>query len=85
MNDNPQGYDHDEVRKPIWKKKSNEEHKVYANEDTYQTIKEISNKTEDKGDIHLFIGTPCHSEVSMHYVNAIISLTKACHKINIGS
>ena len=54
MNDNPQGYDHDEVRKPIWKNKPSEEHKIYANEDTYQTIKEINNKTEDKGDIHLF-------------------------------
>ena len=83
MSDNPQGYDHDKARKPIWKDKPNEQHKVYANEDTYQTIKEVNNHTEDIGDIHLFIGTPCHSEVSMHYVNAIISLTKACHKRNI--
>ena len=38
MNDNPQGYDHDEVRKPIWKKKSNEEHKVYL---TYLDVKAL--------------------------------------------
>jgi len=83
MNDNPQGYDFDEVRKPIWKEKPNDQQKVYANEDTYQTIKELKNTTEEKGDVHLFIGTPCHSEVSLHYVNALISLTKACHKRNI--
>jgi hypothetical protein len=83
MSDNPQGYDHDEVRKPIWKEKPQQEHKVYTNEDTYQTIKEIKNTTNEHGDLHLFIATPCHSEVSMHYVNAIISLTKACHKRNI--
>ena len=83
MSDNPQGYDHDEVRKPIWKKKPNVNHKTYTNEDTYQTIKEVNNTTEEKGDVHLFIATPCHSEVSLHYVNALISLTKACHKRNI--
>ena len=83
MSDNPQGYDHDEVRKPIWKKKQQEQHKVYTNEDTYQTIKEVTNTTNEKGDIHLFIGTPCHSEVSLHYVNALISLTKYCFKRKI--
>ena len=80
MSDNPQGYDHDEVRKPIWKKEPSEKHKIYTNEDTYQTIKEVNNTTNEKGDIHLFIGTPCHSEVSLHYVNALISLTKYCFK-----
>ena len=83
MSDNPQGYDHDEVRKPIWKKKQQEQHKVYTNEDTYQTIKEVTNTTNEKGDIHLFIGTPCHSEVSLHYVNALISLTEYCFKRKI--
>jgi len=79
MSDNPQGYDHDEVRKPIWKKEPHT-HKIYTNEDTYQTIKEVNNTTNEKGDVHLFIGTPCHSEVSLHYVNALISLTKYCFK-----
>ena len=83
MSDNPQGYDHEAVRKPIWKEKPEEPSKVYTNEDTYQTIKEVRNTTKEHGDIHLFVGTPCHSEVSMHYVNCIISLTKACHKRNI--
>lgn len=41
MSDNPQGYDHDEVRKPIWREEPQQEHKIYTNEDTYQTIKEI--------------------------------------------
>ena len=31
MSDNPQGYDHDEVRKPIWKKEPSEKHKTYTN------------------------------------------------------
>ena len=66
MSDNPQGYDHDGVRKPIWKKKPNVNHKTYTNEDTYQTIKEVNNTTEEKGDVHLFIAIPCHSEVSLH-------------------
>tara|TARA_R100001163_G_C5055272_1_gene191751 strand:+ start:846 stop:1742 length:897 start_codon:yes stop_codon:yes gene_type:complete len=83
MSDNPQGYDHDAVRKPIWKEKPEDQTKVYTNEDTYQTIKEARNTTNEHGDLHLFVATPCHSEVSMHYVNAIISLTKACHKRNI--
>ena len=83
MSDNPQGYDHEAVRRPIWKEKPEEQPKVYTNEDTYQTIKEVRSTTNQNGDFHLFVATPCHSEVSMHYVNAIISLTKACHNRNI--
>ena len=40
MSDNPQGYDHEAVRRPIWREKPEEQPKVYTNEDTYQTIKE---------------------------------------------
>ena len=83
MSDNPQGYDHEAGRRPIWKEKPDEQPKVYTNEDTYQTIKELRSTTKQNGDFHLFVATPCHSEVSMHYVNAIISLTKACHNRNI--
>ena len=33
----------------------------------------------------LFIGTPCHSEVSIHYTQSILELQKYCmqNKINI--
>ena len=81
--DNLQGYDHDEVIKPIWKDKN----EVSVNEDTYQTLKDVRTdslpmgytKDEVSKDV-IFVATPCHSEVSLHYVQSLINFTKLCYK-----
>ena len=66
----------------------------YINEDTYQTLQEVSietqsdyekaiepmwkeNKDEFK-DVELFVATPVHSEVSIHYTQALIEFQREC-------
>jgi|TARA_R100000654_G_scaffold53330_1_gene79448 hypothetical protein len=68
----------------------------YINEDTYQTLQEVSietqsdyekaiepmwkeNKDEFK-DVELFVATPVHSEVSIHYTQALIEFQRECFK-----
>ncbi len=68
----------------------------YINEDTYQTLQEVSIETQsdyekaieplwkDKVDqfknIELFVATPVHSEVSIHYTQALIEFQRECFK-----
>tara|TARA_R100001129_G_scaffold117633_1_gene81243 strand:- start:248 stop:1159 length:912 start_codon:yes stop_codon:yes gene_type:complete len=77
---NLQGFDHDAVTKPIWKNKQ----ETIINKDTYQTLKDIrvdqpqGLNNEWSKDI-IFVATPCHSEVSLHYVQGLIEFTKLCY------
>ncbi len=74
--------------KPIW---FNEDKTTFANEDTYQTIKHNkvdSNYTEinlgaKKVPYKIMVCTPCHSEVSMHYTQAVLKFQIECMKRNI--
>tara|TARA_R100000231_G_scaffold91817_1_gene69122 strand:+ start:533 stop:1408 length:876 start_codon:yes stop_codon:yes gene_type:complete len=66
----------------------------YINEDTYQTLQEVSIETQSdyekareplwKDDIdqfkkyQLFVATPVHSEVSIHYTQALIEFQQEC-------
>ena len=68
----------------------------YINEDTYQTLQEVNIETqsdyekaieplwkdsEDKfKNIQLFVATPVHSEVSIHYTQALIEFQQECFK-----
>ena len=68
----------------------------YINEDTYQTLQEVSIETQsdyekaieplwkDKVDqfknVELFVATPVHSEVSIHYTQALIEFQRECFK-----
>ena len=68
----------------------------YINEDTYQTLQEVSIETqsdyekaieplwveepEDYKNLQLFVATPVHSEVSIHYTQALIELQQMCFK-----
>jgi hypothetical protein len=47
--------------------------------------KEDAKPVSEPSKISLFVATPCHSEVSLHYVQAIIQLLKLCNskKVNI--
>ena len=73
--------------KPIWfgEKTTN------ANKDTYQTekIEKVdSNVTEiklgaSKPPYKIMVCTPCHSEVSMHYTQAVLKFQLECMKRNI--
>ena len=72
--------------KPIWFNK-----KINANEDTYQVEKlekvdsdvtEI-NLGESKPSYKIMVCTPCHSEVSMHYTQAVLKFQLECMKKNI--
>jgi len=71
---------------PIW---FNVDKKESANNDTYQTIK--TNKVENKvTEINLgtsphkiMVCTPCHSDVSMHYCQAVLKFQQACWKERI--
>ena len=68
----------------------------YINEDTYQTLQEVNiepqsnyeksieplwkeNKDQYK-DIEVFVATPVHSEVSIHYTQALIEFQQECFK-----
>jgi len=62
----------------------------YINEDTYQTLQEVSIETQSDYEkateplwkenkdqyknIEVFVATPVHSEVSIHYTQALIHL-----------
>jgi len=63
---------------PIW---FNNDKNVVENNDTYQTIK--TNKvTEinigDASPYKIMVCTPCHSDVSMHYCQAVLKFQQAC-------
>ena len=74
--------------KPIW---FNKEKKTSANVDTYQTekLEQVnSNYTEinlgaKKIPYKIMVCTPCHSEVSMHYTQAVLKFQLECMKRNI--
>ena len=74
--------------KPIW---FNQDKTTTANEDTYQTVKHSkidSNYTEinlGKKNIpyKIMVCTPCHSDVSMHYTQAVLKFQLECMKRNI--
>ena len=66
----------------------------YINEDTYQTLQEVNIETqsdyekaveplwkENKDqfkDVEIFVATPVHSEVSIHYTQALIEFQQEC-------
>ena len=67
---------------PIW---FNQDKTETPNGDTYQTIK--TNKVEnnvteinigDRSPYRIMVGTPCHSDVSMHYTQAVLKFQQAC-------
>ena len=70
---------------PIW---FNTDKKEEANADTYQTIK--TNKVASgKNTTEVYLGTsphkimvctPCHSDVSMHYCQAVLKFQQECHE-----
>ena len=66
---------------PIWFDK-----KTTPNEDTYQTIKK-SNVTEinlgGQPKYKIMVCTPCHSDVSMHYTQAVLKFQQECMRNNI--
>ena len=73
--------------KPIW---FNQEKKTSPNPDTYQTekLEQVnSNYTEinlgAKPKYKIMVCTPCHSEVSMHYTQAVLKFQLECMKRNI--
>ncbi len=66
---------------PIWFDKEK------PNKDTYQTIKTGSVVTEinvgGQPKYKIMVCTPCHSEVSMHYTQAVLKFQQECIKNNI--
>tara|TARA_B100001250_G_C19741808_1_gene763410 strand:- start:163 stop:1092 length:930 start_codon:yes stop_codon:yes gene_type:complete len=74
------------ANEPIWFNVDKEE---APNNDTYQTIK--TNKVEDKvteinvgvSPYKVMVCTPCHSDVSMHYCQAVLKFQQACWKKGI--
>jgi len=65
--------------KPIWFDKE-----TIANEDTYQTIKHNKiNLNLDNPSVKIMVATPCHSDVSMHYTQAVLKFQIECMKKNI--
>ena len=66
----------------------------YINEDTYQTLQEVSIETQSDYEkareplwkqnsnefekYQIFVGTPVHSDVSIHYTQALIEFQKEC-------
>ena len=70
--------------KPIW---FNNDKSVVENNDTYQTIK--TNKVTEinigEASPHkVMVCTPCHSDVSMHYCQAVLKFQQACWAKKIG-
>ena len=67
---------------PIW---FNDHKKTNANKDTYQTekLERVDSKSELKPAIKIMVCTPCHSEVSMHYTQAVLKFQQECMKRNI--
>ena len=74
------------ANEPIWFNVDKEE---APNNDTYQTIK--TNKVEDKvteinvgvSPYKVMVCTPCRSDVSMHYCQAVLKFQQACWKKGI--
>ena len=68
---------------PIW---FNKDKTVVENNDTYQTIK-TNTVTEinigEQSPYKIMVCTPCHSEVSMHYTQAVLKFQLECMKKNI--
>ena len=63
---------------------------IWFNEDTYQTIKQenvepevIEINLEQKPKAKIMVCTPCHSDVSMHYTQAVLKFQMECMKQNI--
>ena len=66
--------------------------KIWSNDVTYQTIKEVKiddpskpiwlREENKKKSINLCVGTPVHSEVSIHYAQCLLELQK--HMLKIG-
>ena len=66
--------------------------KIWSNDGTYQTIKEVKiddpskpiwlREENQKKSINLCVGTPVHSEVSIHYAQCLLELQK--HMLKIG-
>ena len=61
---------------------------IWFNEDTYQTIKEKKVETEtieinigQEPKAKIMVCTPCHSDVSMHYTQAVLKFQMECIKI----
>ena len=68
----------------------------YINEDTYQTLNELKveaqsdyesattplwkNKSDEFAKYQIFLATPVHSDVSMHYTQALIEFQQECFK-----
>ena len=67
---------------PIW---FNDNKKINANKDTYQTekLERVDSKSELESSIKIMVCTPCHSEVSMHYTQAVLKFQLECMKKNI--
>ena len=63
---------------PIW---FNKDKTVVENKDTYQTIK-TNTVTEinigEQSSYKIMVCTPCHSDVSMHYAQAVLKFQQAC-------
>ena len=69
---------------PIW---FSEKKKTNANADTYQTekIEQVDsvrtiniNEMLDRPKAKIMVATPCHSEVSMHYCQAVLKFQLEC-------
>jgi len=63
---------------------------IWFNQDTYQTIKEKKVKTEtidinigQEPKAKIMVCTPCHSDVSMHYTQAVLKFQMECMKQGI--
>ena len=63
---------------------------IWFNEDTYQTIKQENVEPEvieinlgQKPKAKIMVCTPCHSDVSMHYTQAVLKFQMECMKQNI--
>jgi hypothetical protein len=76
------------ANEPIW---FNVEKQEEANADTYQTIKtnKVSSE-ENANEVYLgtsphkiMVCTPCHSDVSMHYCQAVLKFQQACMRKNM--
>ena len=70
---------------PIWFTKDTSTKTIIPNKDTYQTIKTNTvdgEVTEIKlgvaPDIKIMVCTPCHSDVSMHYCQAVLKFQQEC-------
>ena len=67
---------------PIW---FGDNKKTTANVDTYQTekLERVDSKSGLESSIKIMVCTPCHSEVSMHYTQAVLKFQQECMKRNI--